>query len=102
MPYLNNTTIESINTNDTLAYCQIPQYFQSFGEFFECYKYFAVVTLWQTIGQAILGFLMISLNAFVISLLLLKPDKTIFDKILTGHCKYLRLVIYFNLLFHSL
>ena len=87
MSYLANATNISNDTNP-LFYCETPQYFSTLSEFYTCYKYFQKDRIFDTVAQIFLGCGMVGFNLLVFLLLMYKPDKSVFDKILMGHCKY--------------
>ena len=90
MSHFNYTSWISNDTNQ-FFYCETPQSFGTFNEFFACYKYFASLSLLSTVFQIFLFTGTILANLLVFVLLAFKPRKNVYDKILIGHSKYFRL-----------
>jgi len=76
-----------------MSQCEIPQTFETYYEFFQCYKYFVSINLTRSVIEIFLSIGTSLANALVIVCLILKPNKTIFDQIIFGHsrlyCVYL-------------
>jgi hypothetical protein len=84
------------NTDATLSnftkislgdYCNTPQTFTTWNEFFTCYRYFATQSLVQTVFELILIASAIALNIFVTCIIYFNSISwSVFDQILIGHC----------------
>jgi hypothetical protein len=75
--------MKNISSNISSLVCEIGKYEQ----FFECYKYFFINNLTESILSWLLIFSTIIANLFVILLIHRNSDKiTIFDQILINHC----------------
>ncbi len=78
--------LEDIYLNSTLN-CSTPQYFSVYKDFFECYKEFFRKNILGAVGQICLGIVTGIFCLAVLSFLILKSNKTIFDIILLSHSK---------------
>ncbi len=86
MVVYNNTTLSF--SNNSFENCLTRQTFGTYEEFFECYKYFVSLNVTRSIIEILLSIGTSLANALVIICLILKPKKTIFDKIIFGHSMF--------------
>ena len=76
--------LEDTFLNSTLN-CSTPQYFSVYSDFFECYKELFRKNVLGAVGQICLGVITGIFCLAVLSFLILKSHKTIFDIILLSH-----------------
>ena len=87
--FLNDSTAYNLsNETNVFLYCETPQTFTSLNEFYTCYKYFASNSVTSTSFQIFLCVGTVIANLLIYLLLMLKPEKTVFDQILIGHSKF--------------
>ena len=73
--------------NSSLNNCYTPQTFDTYYDFFQCYKFFVKQYVTTTILEILICIGTSVANFLVIVCLLFKSKKTIFDQIIIGHGK---------------